>query len=475
MIAATLSVVLPELFLILSAFAGVVLVLYAPDNRFSNIWLWTIVAVFLLLAFLIGTTVEGVRSGFNGAFVDDPFARAIKVAILFSTAVILAMSENYLAVRGGIRPRLLIAMPICLAAMMIMVSTADLSIFLVSMIGFSGALYVLLAEAPEMPGELGFNRVLRGGIFSLVMLMTCSAVVLGLSAGGVTLFTNVTAADGAIARAALGALIASVVCTMVIAPAHIWALRLYAHVQIPLLLFSLSVVPLVGLAVLARLLQALAPLSDAAAPVLAGLALLLIILGAVAALRQTQVLPFLACTGFAHLGFALIGLATGSSQGVQAMLLYLGGYVIMTCGFAAFLLSMQKDAVLLTDIEVIKGSAGRRPGRALAFAFALCSLAGIPPFLGFVGKVALLQAVYAAGWMGLSVLSAMAALLLAFSYMRLLYYLYFGADKGASFEAPRTMIPAWVLSGATAVAVLGALRFLGFEAVALTAAQALVE
>jgi NADH-quinone oxidoreductase subunit N len=196
-------------------------------------------------------------------------------------------------------------------------------------------------------------------------------------------------------------------------------------------------------------------------------------LGAVAAIGQRDIKRLMAYSSIAHMGYALVGLAAGTAQGVQAMLIYMAIYVTMNLGTFAFILSMEKDGKPVTDIASLNMFSKREPLKALAMLILLFSLAGVPPMLGFFGKFYVLKAAVDAGMVWLAVAGAVASVIGAFYYLRIVYFMYFGAETEG---ADSRMAPVqWVMLIAVAAAmVLGVVNLFGIEPAALAAAVALV-
>ncbi len=131
----------------------------------------------------------------------------------------------------------------------------------------------------------------------------------------------------------------------------------------------------------------------------------------------------------AHMGFALMGLAADAAQGVQAMMIYMAIYVTMNVGTFAFIMSMERDGRPVTDIAALNHYAKREPGKALAMLILMFSLAGVPPLLGFFGKFGVLQAAVDADMTWLALAGAVASVIGAFYYLRIVFFMYFSVRK----------------------------------------------
>jgi NADH-quinone oxidoreductase subunit N len=195
-------------------------------------------------------------------------------------------------------------------------------------------------------------------------------------------------------------------------------------------------------------------------------------LGSVAAIGQRDIKRLMAYSSIGHMGFALMGLAAGTLGGVQALLIYLAIYVTMNIGTFAFILAMEKDGRPVTDIYALSLYSRQEPLRALAMLVLLFSLAGVPPLVGFFGKVYVLTAAVEAGMVWLAVAGVIASVIGAFYYLRIVYLMYFGEPREALDGA---MSPAgWLaLMGSAAVMVLGVVNLFGVEGLAAAAARSL--
>jgi NADH-quinone oxidoreductase subunit N len=195
-------------------------------------------------------------------------------------------------------------------------------------------------------------------------------------------------------------------------------------------------------------------------------------LGAVAAIGQRNIKRLMAYSSIAHMGFALMGLASGTAQGVESMLIYMAIYVTMNIGTFAFILSMEKDGAPVLQIDALSLYSRREPAKALAMLVLLFSLAGVPPLLGFFGKYAVLLAAVDAGMTWLAVLGVIASVIGAFYYLRIVFLMYFGADEN-ELDGGKSPILWAFLMGSAAAMLFGVINLFGIEGPAMAAAAAL--
>jgi len=198
-------------------------------------------------------------------------------------------------------------------------------------------------------------------------------------------------------------------------------------------------------------------------------------LGAFAAIGQTNIKRLMAYSSIAHMGYALMGLAAGTAFGLQALLIYMAIYVTMNIGTFAFILSMQKDGKPVTDIASLNMLSRSQPGKALAMLVLLFSLAGVPPMVGFFGKLYVLRAAFDAGLAWLAIAGVIASVIGAFYYLRIVFYMYFGEEQEIGLDVSKSPVMASVLMASAIIMVVGVANLFGLEGLAAAAAQTLVQ
>jgi len=209
--------------------------------------------------------------------------------------------------------------------------------------------------------------------------------------------------------------------------------------------------------------------------IIAVLSLLSMFLGAFAAIGQTNIKRLMAYSSIAHMGYALMGLAAGTAFGLQALLIYMAIYVTMNIGTFAFILSMQKDGKPVTDIASLNMLSRSQHGKALAMLVLLFSLAGVPPMVGFFGKLYVLRAAFDAGLAWLAIAGVIASVIGAFYYLRIVFYMYFGEEQEIGLDVSKSPVMASVLMASAIIMVVGVANLFGLEGLAAAAAQTLVQ
>jgi NADH-quinone oxidoreductase subunit N len=168
-----------------------------------------------------------------------------------------------------------------------------------------------------------------------------------------------------------------------------------------------------------------------------------------------------------------MGLAAGTEFGVQAMLVYMAIYVAMNLGTFAFILSMERNGRPITDIRSLHMYSRQEPLKAFALLLLMFSMAGVPPMIGFFGKLYVLQAAYDGGLVWLAILGMIASVISAFFYIRIVYFMYFG-EEGERLDGGMPGAHWAVLMVSAAAMLLGVVNLFGIEGVAAAAAATLV-
>jgi NADH-quinone oxidoreductase subunit N len=258
------------------------------------------------------------------------------------------------------------------------------------------------------------------------------------------------------------------------APFHMWTPDVYEGSPTPVTAFFATAPKMAAMALLARLAHdAFGSVVGDWQQIVALLAVLSMFLGAIAAIGQTDIKRLMAYSSISHMGFALMGLAAGTEQGVSAMLIYMAIYVTMNVGTFAFILSMQKDGRHITNISSLNAFSTKEPIKAMALLVLMFSLAGVPPMVGFFGKYAVLLAAVDAGLNLVAILGVVASVIGAFYYLRIVYFMYFGEER-EGIDGKMSPLAYAGLMAAAAIMLLGVFNLFGVDGLAEAAAATLV-
>ncbi len=438
--AANIAMTLPELVLALGAIALMLVAAWGGEKATRAI---SIAAVFVLVGAGIALTGPASSGGyaFNGMFRADAFGTFAKVLIYIASAVAIMMAPSFFARTQGdnLRPEYPVLILLSACGMGIMVSASDMLTLYVGLELQSLAAYVLASfmRRDGRSAEAGLKYFVLGALASGILLYGVS-LVYGFS--GTTVFAGI--ADAYAGTPSLGLLFGLVFVFAGLAfkisavPFHMWTPDVYEGAPTPVTAFFASAPKVAALAMSVRVaVEAMGPATDQWRQIVIFAALASIILGAVAAIGQTNVKRLLAYSSINNVGFALIGLAAGTPEGVSGVLMYLTIYVAMTLGSFLVVLQMRgDDGQPVESIASLSGMSRTRPGLAAALAIFMFSLAGIPPLFGFYAKFAVFSAAVDAGLFPLAVVGIAASVIGAYYYLRVVKTMYF--DDPAPAFAP---------------------------------------
>ena len=472
-----LSVILPEIVLSLFAMVGLMLGAYGGKDKTAPVLLWATSALMVALAAWIGVQGGGTDIAFGGMFVDDAFARFAKVTLLLSAAAILLMSEGYMQRRGLLRFEYPLLIALAAVGMMMMVSAGDLIALYMGLELQSLSLYVVasLRRDSVKSTEAGLKYFVLGALSSGLLLYG-SSLTYGFA--GTTDFAGIIeAAQGELPLGLLFGLAfisAGLAFKVSAAPFHMWTPDVYEGAPTPITAFFATAPKMAAMGLFARVVHdAFGGIVGDWQQIIAFLSVASMFLGAIAAIGQTNIKRLMAYSSIAHMGFALMGLASGTEFGVQAMLVYMAIYITMNIGTFAFIMSMEKDGAPVVDIASLSQYSRRDPLRALAMLILLFSLAGVPPLVGFFGKYYVLLAAVDAGLAWLAVAGVLASVIGAFYYIRIVYLMYFGGEDSELDVSASPVLSGFLIASA-AIMVLGVVNLFGVEGFAQAAAATLV-
>ncbi len=479
MIQADLNVILPEILLSLYAMFALLGGVYGGKDRLSVPLIFATAGVFVILAFIVSGSSNGTQTAFGGMFINDGFARFSKVLILVSAAVVLIISPDYLRSRKLLHFEYPILIALSVVGRRMMVSSGDLMSLYMGLELQSLCLYVVASMRRDSlkSTEAGLKYFVLGALSSGLLLYGAS---LCYGYAGTTSFEGIIAAAGD-DHADVGLLIGLVMILSGLAfkvsavPFHMWTPDVYEGAPTPVTAFFATAPKVAAMALFARVMHdAFGGIVGDWQQVVALISVLSMYLGAIAAIGQSNIKRLMAYSSIAHMGYALMGLASGTAYGVEAMLTYMTIYVTMNIGTFAFILMMERDGQPVTDIASLSMLSRAAPGKALAMLVLLFSLAGVPPSLGFFAKWGVWNAALDAGLIWLVVASAVASAIGAYYYLRIVYLMYFGQEPQDALDRRRAPILGTVMSVSALVMVVGVVSLFGIEGAAEAAANTLL-
>ncbi|MGZ4688080.1 MAG: NADH-quinone oxidoreductase subunit N [Acidimicrobiia bacterium] len=382
----------------------------------------------------------------------DGFSVFVGTVVIISGFLMLLLSSEYL-VRKRIesRPEYVALVLFSVAGMLVMAAANDLIVVFVALEILSIPLYVLAAYDRRRARSLeaGIKYFVLGAFSSAIFLY---GVALTYGATGSTnlediqkfLGNNVLLEEGTL-LAGLALLLVGLAFKVAAVPFHMWTPDVYEGSPSPVTAFMASATKAAGFAALLRILYTgLAAYQTDWRQLLFVLAVLTLLGGSIAALRQTDLKRLLAYSSIAHAGYILIGVQAGTAKGLQSALVYLLVYAFMTIG--AFAIVVALDARDDTHaIDDLRSLGRRRPLVAGLLAFFLLAQAGIPPTSGFIAKLGVFAAAAAAHSYALLIVGVVTSVITAYFYLRVILTMYAAEDEqvapdGVEPEAVRTPV-----------------------------------
>jgi NADH-quinone oxidoreductase subunit N len=425
-----LDVALPELILAGGAMTLLMLGVATKRER-GELVLWLAIIILALSGIFVASS-EGTAKLFSDSFIVDPFARALKLLTLTGAAVALFMSLDYWRASGGVKFEFPVLVLLASTGMLMMISANDLIALYVGLELQSLALYVVAAFQRDSArsSEAGLKYFVLGALSS-GMLLYGASLVYGFT--GSTDFATIAAAvqpSGANIGLIFGLvfLMAGFAFKISAVPFHMWTPDVYEGAPTPVTAFFAAAPKLAAMALTVRvLITAFPAVTIQWQQIVTFLAIASMALGSFAAIGQTNIKRLMAYSSIGHMGYALVGLAAGSTEGVQGVIIYLAIYLAMTLGTFACILAMRRDGRMVEDIDQLSGLSSTSPLMAFILAMLLFSLAGIPPLAGFFAKFYVFLAAIHASLYALAVIGVLLSVVGAYYYLRIVKIMYFDA------------------------------------------------
>ncbi len=475
--ATQLMFTLPELVLTLGALALMMAAAWGAGARAIG---WTAVAVLLGAGIALAGPASSGAEAFYGLYKADAFAVFGKVLIYGAAAVSIIMAPGFFERSQGEAMRGEYPVLILLAAvgMGMMVSAGDLLTLYVGLELQSLAGYVLASFMRRDPrsAEAGLKYFVLGALASGILLYGIS-LVYGFS--GTTLFDSVaTAYVGAHSKGLLFGLVfvfVGLAFKMSAVPFHMWTPDVYEGAPTPVTAFFGSAPKVAAMLLAVRVaVEAMGPAIAEWRQIVMFASLASIVLGAAGAIGQGNIKRLLAYSSINNVGFALVGLAAGTAQGVSAVLSYMAIYVVMTLGSFLIVLQMRDDdGQPVETVASLSGLSRTRPGLAFALAVMMFSLAGIPPLFGFYAKFVVFMAAVQAGLFAYAAIGIALSVIGAYYYLRIVKIMYFDEPAPAFGRSEDRIEGGLIAASAAFLSPLGYLLIPALAAWSLTAAKAL--
>ncbi len=375
--------------------------------------------------------MQGEGTGFGGQYVADDFSAFMKILALAAAALSLLVALDWNAKEGLNRFEFPVLVLLATLGMMVMISANDLMSLYLGLELLSLPLYVLAGFDRDNPrsAEAGLKYFVLGALASGLLLYGAS-LVYGFA--GTTNFDRLADAlsseGGVSAGVVVGIvfIIAALAFKIAAVPFHMWTPDVYEGAPVTVTAFFSAAPKVAGIALLVRVLAG--PFGDTAAQwqqviVLASLGSM--VLGALAAIGQTNIKRLMAYSSIGHVGFVLMGLAVGGESGLRGVLVYISIYIAMNLGAFAVLVAMRRQGRAVETVDDLAGLSRTDPMMALAMAVFMFSMAGIPPLAGFFAKLYVLLPAVEQGFWLLATVGVLSSVVSAYYYLRIVKVMYF--------------------------------------------------
>jgi NADH-quinone oxidoreductase subunit N len=427
----------PEIFLGLAICVLLVVDVFLRDDQRETTYVLAMLTLIGTAAATLYFAVGDQVVTFSGSFVTDPASGVLKTFAYVALGITFLYSREYLQNNELMKGEFFVLGLFGLLGIMIMISAHSMLTLYLGLEVLALSQYTLVA----------FNRDSAVSAESAMKYFVLGAIASGTLLYGISLLYGITgtlqldeiaarvgAGDAGVpALLALAFIIVAVAFKLGAVPFHMWLPDVYHGAPTPVTLFIGSVTKVGSFALIWRVLsEGLAPLhGDGWRDMLIVLCVLSLGLGNVVAIAQTNIKRMLAYSTISHVGFILMGFIAGTEEGVSAAMFYTITYVLMAAAAFGMVILLSRRGFEAERLEDFKGLNARSPWFALVMLMVMFSMAGVPPFVGFYSKLVVLGAVLDAGLVWLAALGVLFAVIGAYYYIRIVWYMYF-ADAADS-------------------------------------------
>jgi NADH-quinone oxidoreductase subunit N len=433
---------LPELFLLGMICAILILDLFFSKEQRIITYLLTQATVVVTSVLTLDGWGAGRELTFSGLFVIDPMAIVLKMAVYGAVFTTFFYSRRYLLERDMYRGEFYILGLSAMLGMMVMISANSfLSIYLgLELLSLSLYAMVAMQRDSVAASEAAMKYFILGAMASAMLLYGMSMIygataTLDLSEMNRILSTGEH--DSLVLIFGLVFMLVGVAFKLGAVPFHMWVPDVYHGAPTAVTQFISTAPKLAAFAMLMRILvDGLPSLQPQWHDIITILAVLSIIIGNVVAIAQTNIKRMLAYSGISHIGFLLMGVLAASAAGYTASMFYAIVYVLMGLGGFGMVILLSRAGFEAEELNDFKGLNKRSPWYALMVMFLMFSMAGVPPFLGFWAKLAVIQAVVSVELYTIAVIAVVFSVVGAFYYLRVIKLVYFDQPDEVSPLTP---------------------------------------
>ena len=422
----TIVYILPELFLSIAIMFLLMLGVFIKKS-FKLVNLLTILSLIFAIALVLNQPNEIIKI-FNGSYIIDKLSIFMKVLTLLFCVFVLLLSKDYIKNNSIDKIEYPIIILASTLGMILMISSYDLIIFYLGLELQSLCLYILASfkRDDERSTEAGLKYFVLSALASGLLLYGCSLIY------GFTGSTNFEIISENLSEGNTGAVFGMVFIIVGLAfkvsavPFHMWTPDVYEGSPTSVTSFFALVPKIAALTVFIRFMYV--PFINVIShwqTIIIFLSIASMILGAVAAIGQSNIKRLMAYSSIGHMGYALAGLAPGTNAGIHSTIIYLTIYLVMNLGAFGCIFMMKRENVFYEKINDLSGLSKNHPMLALGFLIILFSLAGMPPLAGFFAKFYIFMAVIEAKMYTLAIIGLVTTVVSAFYYLSIIKVIYF--------------------------------------------------
>ncbi len=421
-----INLFLPEIFLVLTILATLMIGVFFKNSY--NLVTKIVYGILVSLILIILNSFDESFKLFSDSYTSNSFTNFFKILILIGTFFILIITQKFIKENKINNFEYPVVLLLSVLGMFIMISANDLILFYLGLELQSLALYILasLDRNNLKSNEAGLKYFILSALASGLLLYGCSLLY------GFTSSTNFDVIGLKANTKNLGAIFAMVFILVGLAfkisavPFHMWTPDVYEGAPSSVTSFFAVVPKVAGIAVFIRFMQIpFNQLADHWQTILIFISLASMILGAVAAIGQTNIKRLIAYSSIGHIGFALAGISTNSVSGYSSSIVYISIYVVMNLGIFACIFLMKRDGKYCENLKDLSGISKHHPILSISLLIILFSLAGIPPFAGFFAKFYIFMSVIESKMYTLAIMGLLSTVISAFYYLRIIKIIYF--------------------------------------------------
>jgi len=420
-----------EIFLITAICVVLLVDVFLSDSQRRTTYRLALISIAGAAACSYYFGVETSTIAFSGSYVADPAGTVLKLFAYLVVALVFVYSRDYLIRADLFKGEFFLLGLFSLLGIMVMISANSMLTLYLGLEILSLSLYALVA----------FNRESASAAEAAMKYFVLGAIASGTLLYGISILYGVTGTiqldelaayfagdDSMSAPAMLGLafVIVGVAFKFGAVPFHMWLPDVYHGAPAPVTLFIGSAPKIAAFAFTWRVLsESLGDLSASWTDMLAILSVLSLAVGNVVAIAQTNLKRMLAYSTISHVGFILMGFVAGTESGLSAAMFYTVTYSVTAAAAFGMILLLSRKGFEAENLEDFKGLNARSPWFALMMLMVMFSMAGVPPFVGFYAKLVVLEGVIDAGMLWLAIAGVAFAVIGAFYYLRIVWYMYF--------------------------------------------------